>query len=113
MVVAAAVQSLAFFKRKNKMEVYIVWFHTGEYGDSINEIYKIFLLKDDALKCWAQKNAELREAGLYVEVSPNNSDSRNLSNFNLRHSEETIQKFGFSIDYTGASYSYNGPCNVE
>lgn len=88
------------------MEVYIVYFNTGEYEDKIHQIYKMLLNKDSAEILCKDMNDKLKEKNLH------RSSKQSDDAFEGRYSEENISLFGYSIDYTGASYSVEGPFKV-
>lgn len=85
--------------------VYLAHFVTGEYDDRFDEIVKIFSTHDKANTFVEQGNLSLKELGLH------NTECKH--DYEYRHSEEVKEKFGFSIDYTGAHYYMDGPYTVE
>lgn len=86
-------------------EIYIVYFCTGEYGDAIEEVSKVFFSKEKADKYADEKNSQLKIFNLHCD---NMKD-----NYNFRYSEEILEQFGYAIDYTGANFSVEGPYKVE
>ena len=88
------------------MKVYIVYFNTGEYEDAIHQIYKMLSNKNSAEILCKDMNDKLKEMNLH------RSSKQSDDAFEGRYSEEIVSLFGYSIDYTGASYSVEGPFNV-
>ena len=88
------------------MEVYIVYFNTGEYEDAIHLIYKMLSNKDSAESLCKEMNDKLKEKNLH-------RTSNQLDNASeTRYSQENLSLFGYSVDYTGASYTVEGPFKV-
>jgi len=86
-------------------EVYIVFFATGEYEYRVNEISKLFSSKSKAEEYVSNMNSKLIELNLY--------DGQNtIAPYEVRHSDEVKKEFGFSVDYTGASFYISGPFKV-
>ena len=88
--------------------IYIVYFHTGEFEDSWHEISKLFYSYPDAKKYSDTMNDSLKELGLHVTTHP-----CIMGGYELRHSKEVVEKFGASIDYTGADFYVVGPLKIE
>jgi len=88
------------------MEVYIVYFNTGEYEDVIHLIYKMLSDKDSAESLCKEMNDKLKEKNLHF--TSKQSDNA----FEERYNKENESIFGYYIDYTGASYSMEGPFKV-
>jgi len=102
----AAAEAIPEIDALSSNVVYVAYFYTGEYDDAKEEPAKFFSSEDKARDYVDNQNNLLKEMGLHISSVPR-------KDFNDRHNAEVIEKFGFGIDYTGASYAMDGPYPIE
>jgi hypothetical protein len=85
------------------MQIYIVYFNTGEYEDRRQLIYKIFSSKEKAEAYCEVCNWEAKEAGI----------NKKGSNLDKRYDDDFQNPFRFCIDYTGVWFTISDAHEVE
>jgi hypothetical protein len=90
------------------MQIYIVYFITGEYGDKSEHILKVFANSDKANEYAEKVRSDLNCMGRHDDINGDNSKSENI---NTRYDMEEYE--GCTIDYTGAYVLVSAPIDVE
>ena len=85
------------------MQIWIVESHTGEYADKTSSIVKVFSIESRAKNFVDNMNADLISNFKHTSNMCENKNKYFLE-------DETIHG---RIDYTGMSYHYHGPYEVE